>query len=206
MSGEAEQGKPTVFITLTSNPAWGESPEDRARLLVAAWQIVVRRAKQRGLVRQLQYFVVIERTKKGEPHLHILARITRLDQKWLSDQMKELNGAPIVWIERIRGKGHAAKYVSKYLGKDVASFNGCKRYWRSMDYLHPTRAEIKAMRDPNVVYFVSPDRFDLYKEALIAENGNVIREYPSLVECYIAPWNRAPPAAPASFRREASEE
>jgi hypothetical protein len=77
---------------------------------------------------------VFEETKKGEPHLHILARAPFIPQRWLSDQMSELMKAPIVDIRRVKAAAEAARYVAKYVGKGPKPFAKLKRYWSSPGY------------------------------------------------------------------------
>lgn len=125
----AASGLPTTFITLTSNPRIGTTPAARARALVIAWRAVVKRIKKHYGYKEVSYFAVFEATKRGEPHLHILARVGWIEQHWLSTQMDELTSSPIVDIRRVRSAGQAAAYVSKYVGKSPHRFDTCKRYW-----------------------------------------------------------------------------
>ena len=130
----AASGKPTVFITLTSNPRIGSSPASRARALAKAWPVIVRRACAKYGYKSIPYFCVFEATKKGEPHLHILARVKWIDQRWLSNQMRDLTGSPIVDIRVVRSVKEAASYLSKYIGKEPHRFKTCKRYWRTKSW------------------------------------------------------------------------
>ncbi len=130
----AKRGKPTTFITLTVNPATGESPAARARSLALAWRIIVRRAKKKYGYSSIPYMCVFEATKQGEPHLHILCRVKWIDQRWLSNQMKKLTGAPVVHICRVKDVKKLANYVAKYIGKDPQRFETCKRYWCTRSY------------------------------------------------------------------------
>ncbi len=130
----AKSGKPTAFITLTVNPATGRGPDDRARMLSWAWRQVIKKAKKRYGYKKIPYICVFEATKKGEPHLHILARVKWIDQSWLSQQMKSLIGAPIVDIRRITSLGMVASYIAKYIGKQPHRFAHSKRYWSSKDW------------------------------------------------------------------------
>jgi hypothetical protein len=131
----AKSGRPTTFITLTTNPAVGSSPASRAKTLAGAWRQVVKRACKKYRYKKIAYLCVFEATKKGEPHLHILARVKWIDQRWLSAQMRELIGAPIVDIRMVKSAGEIASYISKYIGKEPHRFKTCKRYWctRSWD-------------------------------------------------------------------------
>lgn len=130
----AKSGKPTTFITLTSNPAVGCSPGHRARLLVEAWRQVVKRARKKYSIKHIPYLCVFEATKKGEPHVHILARVKYIPQKWLAKQMKELNSAPNVWINEVKNKSKMAYYIAKYCGKEPHRFSSCKRYWSTRSW------------------------------------------------------------------------
>ena len=138
----AKSGQPETFITLTVNPAQGESPEDRARTLVKAWRLIVKRAKRRYGLAKLAYLCVFEATKAGEPHLHILSTVKWMDQKWLSRQMAEIANAPIVDIRKVRSVTHAARYIAKYIGKAPHRFGTCKRYWHTRGWnLDPWKPE-----------------------------------------------------------------
>lgn len=132
--GEAGWGQPDTFITLTSKVGSSPTQDEAAQKLTWAWRIVRKRACKRYGYDCIPFFAVFEATKQGEPHLHILARCKYIEQKWLSDQMHSLTGAKVVWIERVSEPKRAASYVMKYVGKDPHRFNGCKRYWRSLDY------------------------------------------------------------------------
>lgn len=134
------RGNPTTFLTLTVNPRRGQSPDDRARELSEALRVLVKRARRKFPKVPFEYFAVFEETKKGEPHLHILARAPFIPQRWLSDQMAELIEAPIVDIRRAGSARGAARYVAKYVAKGPRSFARNKRYWSSGGY-DPDRKE-----------------------------------------------------------------
>lgn len=131
---QAAAGHPTTFITLTVNPAHGETREERARELSDALKILVKRARRKFRKVKFEYMAVFEETKKGEPHLHILARAPFIPQRWLSETMNELIEAPIVDVRRIHSARHAANYVAKYVGKGPKAFGSLKRYWASQGY------------------------------------------------------------------------
>jgi hypothetical protein len=127
-------GRPNTFITLSSNPNWLSSPEERAANLVKAWRTIRRRACKKYGYRSIPFLAVFEATKRGEPHLHILARCRWIDQKWLSDQWTQETGAWNVWVERVTTDDHAHGYCAKYLGKEPHRFAGTKRFWTSLDW------------------------------------------------------------------------
>ena len=130
----ARRGHPTTFITLTASPAAGETPHEAAQTLVKAWRRIRRELVEKKGMKNPPFIAVFEKTKKGRPHLHILARVAFVNQKWLSNRMRHLARSPIVDIRRVHNDRQAASYVSKYLAKDPTRFSGCKRYWRSMDW------------------------------------------------------------------------
>lgn len=126
---------------MTCNPARRASPASRARALAQAWPVIVRRACKKYGYRSIPYLCVFEATKKGEPHLHILCRVKWIDQAWLSRQMRDLTGAPIVDIRKVRSVKQAANYISKYIGKAPHRFATCKRYWCTRSYKFEDTAE-----------------------------------------------------------------
>jgi len=152
--GLAKSGKPNTFITLTVNPASGTDANARARALVDAWRVVVRRAKRLYGYKSIPYLCVFEATKEGEPHLHILARCKWIDQKWLSRQMASLIAAPIVDIRRIHDDRHVAHYVAKYVGKGPGQFGTCKRYWHTRDWPLSKRDKLASDTSWNSKWFI----------------------------------------------------
>jgi len=127
-------GHPTRLITLTVNPSHGESPEQRLRLLSRAWRVCVKRLRRRYGQSSIDYLAIVEKTKHGEPHLHILARCPYIPQPYLSAVMKELIDAPIVDIRRIKSARNAILYVAKYVTKEPERIGTAKRYWSSITY------------------------------------------------------------------------
>ena len=96
----ATDGKPTTFLTLTVNPAIGQSPEHRAQELSDAMKILFKRMRRKFTKSPIEYMAVFEETKKGEPHLHMLLRAPFVPQKWISETMAELIASPIVDIRQ----------------------------------------------------------------------------------------------------------
>lgn len=151
---EAQEGQPERFITLTVNPHWFASPEERAAKLVAAWRLIRRRFLKLHKNAVVEFMAVFERTKLGEPHLHIVQRGAFMAQKWLSRQLEELIGAKIVDIRYIRSKKTVAYYIFKYIGKEPFQFGTLKRYWRSRKFLPMTAKEKKALRNKGARFYV----------------------------------------------------
>jgi len=130
----AGSGLPTRFVTLTVNPSFGESPDERLRTLAHAWRLVVKRYRREHGKDSLEYLAFVEATKAGEPHLHILIRSEWIDQRWLSTAMDELITAPIVDVRKLKSLREAIHYVTKYVTKAPARFGASKRYWKSANY------------------------------------------------------------------------
>ena len=134
-------GHPNMFLTLTTRPRVLWAPERHARELVKAWRTVRRRAIKKYGYKALPFMAVFEATKKGLPHLHILARCKWLDQAWLSNQMRQLMNSPIVDVRRVDNPDRSVRYVAKYVGKEPHHFGTTKRYWTSQDWLIPSDDE-----------------------------------------------------------------
>lgn len=94
----------------------------------------ITRNTEAGKINRLHYMAFAEETEQKEPHLHILLRTDYIPQSWISQQMKELQNSPIVWIEKIKGPRAAISYVTKYVTEAPAQFGTSKRYWVSRDY------------------------------------------------------------------------
>lgn len=134
---DAKAGAPTLFITLTSKRRADLTPSQAAVHLAHAWRQLRREYVREHGKGSLAFLAVFEATKKGWPHLHIVARCKWLDQKWLSARMAALHNSPVVDVRRVHSQSKVTAYVSKYVGKNPHRFTGVKRYWRSLDYFFP---------------------------------------------------------------------
>lgn len=134
LMAQASSGLPERFITLTIDPAVGGDPESRLRLLSHAWKVIIKRLRREHPSADIEYMAVVEATKNGEPHLHILARCPYVPKKVLSNWMRELAHSPIVDIRKVTGVKQAVQYVAKYISKAPAQFGAAKRYWQSRRY------------------------------------------------------------------------
>lgn len=128
-------GEPTSFLTLTSRRKPGLTATRSANQLRDAWQIVYREIVRQHGKDKVSCLSVFEKTKTGWPHLHILCRMPYVPQAWLSRRMRELIDSPVVDIRALSSVRKAAAYVAKYIAKDPHRFEGCKRYWRSQDWV-----------------------------------------------------------------------
>jgi len=127
-------GEPNRFLTLTVNPAFGDSPDHRRKLLAEAVKLLVKRLRRDSRWADLQYGGVIEQTLAGEPHFHMLIRSASIPQPLISAIMAELIHAPIVDIRKVTDRRKTANYLAKYVAKAPAHFEGFKRYWFSRSY------------------------------------------------------------------------
>lgn len=158
------RGRPNTFITLTVVRQDDGQQGERAKALKRAWTLIRRRlAYQKGWER-IPFIAIFEQTQAGEPHLHILARMGWVEKAWLSGVLKELTGAFVVDIQRVRNQRGVAKYVSKYVSKAPAMWEGTKRYWRSLNWL----VDIKAVPADHPRSFLSWWRVDCHFEHAIA--------------------------------------
>jgi len=179
---EAKTGLPTIFITLTSKKRASLTASQAAVLLAHAWRQVRKEYIREHGKGSLAFFAVFEQTKRGWPHLHIVARCKYLDQKWLSRRMRALHDSPVVDVRKIHGLRKVAAYVSKYIGKNPHRFEGVKRYWRSLDYLLPLEAEERDPWQEIPDWEVVKRLWIFVAQDLEAEGWEVVAE-----------WARAPP-------------
>jgi hypothetical protein len=131
---QACAGNPNKMLTLTVNTSVGDSPEHRRELLHKAWILLKKRIERKLKIKSLPYLAFVEKTQRGEPHVHILLRCKFIHFKWIRRNMKELLQSPIIWIEQIKNTRKAAYYVTKYCTKAPAQFANTKRYWSSQNY------------------------------------------------------------------------
>ena len=107
--------RPTRFITLTCANRRYETPreayDDTRRALS---KLTTRIRKNYG---EFEYFRILETTRKGWPHYHLIARSPYIPQPDLSKRWASLTGATIVHIRQVDKTAHTYKYVMKYLGK-----------------------------------------------------------------------------------------
>jgi hypothetical protein len=111
------RGESVRILTLTSSP---QSRDPRR-----AFRAFVKRARRRYGV--FEYCLVQEKTQSGLIHYHLLYRGRYMGHRWVSETWRELNGAPVVYIQRFRGgKSRLAGYLVKYLGKELG---GYRSWW-----------------------------------------------------------------------------
>lgn len=130
----ARRGKPNIFMTLTSKNGCFATPDEAARDMKRALVLLRRRIQRRWGIEKLPFIVVFERTKKGWPHMHLLLRGKYMHWRVLRGMWEELTGSHQVDVRFIKKHTQVLFYVTKYIGKELAAFAGCKRWWRSHNY------------------------------------------------------------------------
>lgn len=143
---ECHGGSPNTFLTLTSRRREGITPNAAALELTRAWRLVRLRLLRKTGAKKLPFFAVIESTKLGWPHLHILLRSVWLDRQQISDWMREICDSPVVDIRRIDQRAKVAAYVAKYCSKAAHKFGNAKRYYKSRDYELRSPEELERFR------------------------------------------------------------
>lgn len=117
MAYRVEHAAPNKFITLTCNANHMESPRqvyDRTRRNLSELAKVLR--KRLG---EFEYLRILEVTKKGMPHYHLVARCPYIQQSDLSQAWNSLTNAPIVDIRKIQKSDNVFRYMIKYLCKQT---------------------------------------------------------------------------------------
>lgn len=103
------------MFTLTS-PA-DETPDQSYAELAARWKRFHLLLRRRYPGMHFEYFKVVERQQRGHAHLHILYRGGFIWQGWLSQAAARAGFGRVADIRRVGPV--AAKYVSKYLAKEM---------------------------------------------------------------------------------------
>lgn len=183
------RGKPDTLITLTSSPETADCPEQAAKVLVDAWRKVRREACRQYGYKKLPFIAIFEATQAGWPHLHILARVKWIDQRWLSTRLDHHARAPIVDIRRAGSRRGVAQYVAKYVGKGPGQFGTLKRYWAAQCFDKRTAEEKQAEKDRKGIYSVTMRRFDDFIEDFEWMGWTAIRDGDGA-------WLRAPGTGP----------
>lgn len=142
-----KRGQPTAMLTLTVSSNAYDTPDQAARDLKRALVALRKRIARAWPGERLPFLAVFEKHESGYPHLHLLIRarflpVKRLREMWEGITKHSWN----VNIMALRTPGQVA-YAAKYIGKDLAPFEHCKRWWRSHDYDFPPEIDENTLRD-----------------------------------------------------------
>lgn len=123
--------RPNGLLTLTVNSKHYDTPEAAAEALKHGLRLLRLRLKRHPRFQNFEFLAVFEKHKSGYPHLHLLIKGSFIPWKILRSMWEQMTGSYQVHITKISSLGQAALYCAKYIGKDLSSFPGCKRWWRS---------------------------------------------------------------------------
>jgi hypothetical protein len=148
----ARQGRPCWRLDLTIKQEPGLTPSEEARKMVKMWRMV-RQWSERIRGERLEFLAVFERhPSSGRPHMHILLRCTRIDVVELRAYLDRLNGTRRCTLRNVKGKNGGVTYGMKYGVKGPEQFEGCKRWWKSQNWVVEPSTWEKPVKDANVVW------------------------------------------------------
>lgn len=101
----------------------------------------------------INYFRTTEATKRGWPHLHMVARCPYIPQEWLSWQMGKRLGSPVVDIRAIGDRFKRVAYIVNYITKDENRFGNSRRYSFSQKYKLPPKEPYIPIAPPGTRFF-----------------------------------------------------
>lgn len=174
--------KPNRLVTLTIANALWETPRDAydgTKSKVSEFAVRLRR--EHG---EFEYFKVLEVTKKGWPHYHLIVRCPYIDQKEMSNLWATLTGAPIVDVRAIKKTADVYYYVVKYLGKQKyipwtdRRVSWSKNFWQDADWKAPPKIELVETtvldEHPDVILrkYYHPFRIQIYSDACWCVDAN----------------------------------
>lgn len=164
-----QRGQPNRMLTLSCVHGKYGTPEEAAHDMKRGLVALRKRMARKWPKRKFPMVVVFEAHKSGWPHMHICLRSTFIDIHWLKAAWEEIIGAWNVDIRIIPDPTRSARYVSKYLGKDLHHFEGCKRWWRTHDYeIEKEEARIKVTYGQRTEFIEGMD-FDDLRERMRAD-------------------------------------
>lgn len=131
------QTAPTRLLTLTLRADASVSPADQLRKANAAWSILWRRYRRKFGERARGYAKIVELTRAGTPHLHIIADVPYIHHTALSAAWKELTGSFIVDIRKVERRKGIAGYLTAYLTKALDVPPGMRKWSSSKGWVPP---------------------------------------------------------------------
>ena len=152
-----------------------EKPGPAAREMTKHWRAARRSIEAHYGGVKGEYLTVVEATKRGWPHLHVLTTRRWIDQRWLSELWERLTGAKIVDIRRVVNARMQASYVAKYLGKAPHRFLNCKRYYFTRGYL-PKNDKPKSALDWTLATHETLNGNVLVMMIALKQSGNTLIE------------------------------
>ncbi len=117
MALRVKEAKPQRLITLTVDPKLYETPRiayDKTRRKVTELAARLRRKYE-----SFEYIRILEVTRAGWPHYHLVARSPYIPHQILKNIWAEITGAIIVDVRALKKTDHVYFYVLKYLAKQT---------------------------------------------------------------------------------------
>jgi hypothetical protein len=111
---------------------------DETRRRLPKWS-----ARVRKVVGEFEYCRVLEVTKEGWPHYHLLARCQYIPQATLSQFWAEQTASKIVDVRAIRDGQNSVNYCCKYLRKQAYCPFTTRRVSWTKNFFPKTKAEPK---------------------------------------------------------------
>jgi hypothetical protein len=114
LARRVEDAAPSRLITLTVDPKLWESPRhayDGTRRALGPWTRAMRRNGE------FEYLRVLELTKKGWPHYHLLVRSPYIPYSLVQRVWAEQTGARVVDVRQVKKRDSVYWYLVKYLAK-----------------------------------------------------------------------------------------
>lgn len=111
------RGEPLDFVTLTSHEVLKNFAQTE-NVWRKAWAPLYNAIKRKNIT--LQYMIVPEKHKDGRMHVHALWN-AGVSKKWLKDNARKRGLGYQVEVKHITQGENAARYVVKYVGKDLGS-------------------------------------------------------------------------------------
>lgn len=177
------------FITLTVRPDPALSPAQLLDVLSASWRICWKRIKRAQGPRATGYVRIVELTKAGTPHLHIVADSAYIPQRQLSRWWQELTGSPIVDIRVVKTARGVSRYLTKYLTKAHDVITSRRKWSATNGFLPPDENTPPSLPEGADVWHWLKANLDTVQEAFAAAGWQILER---------APWPSAldPPRAP----------
>jgi hypothetical protein len=113
------------------------TPREQLAVANHAWSILWRRYRRKFGNRAVGYAKIVELTKAGTPHLHIVAEMPFISARALSADWQRLTGAFIVDIRRVKSQRGIAVYLSSYLTKALAVPEGMRKWSAAKGFVPP---------------------------------------------------------------------
>lgn len=194
MAVRCKAAKPTKFITLT---VWTEayrSPQEAyedTRRKVS--NLVVKIRRKWG---EFEYLKVLESTKRGWPHYHLVARCGYIPQPWLSKEWEKLAGSKIVDIKRVDKVKDVYFYIVKYLSKQYKTpWTNRRISWSKNFFPEDTKPVGTDLGFTHVTYYDEPPWMVLHE----LKNETPIARWNEDVVCIDPPrilWDETAPPSP----------